>query len=102
MSHTPAPWEVDPPFTNVKTGREIYQISYKDTVVAEVDGFVGIEGDGEKNAKLIASAPELLEALKQLVKLKDNINNHSLGSLQQWVILLGNEAEKVIAKAEGT
>ena len=40
---------------------------------------------------------QLREACEEIIKLKENVNNHTLGSLQQWVILLGNKIETALA-----
>lgn len=59
-------------------------------VVGEVDRY--FENENEANARLIAAAPELLEALKALVNCPDykGINTHEM-----------NAARAAIAKAEG-
>ena len=88
-THTPGPWRVGP---------------VDDTVVTDADGkeVAAIDGDYnspdewprmEANARLIAAAPELLDALKRLI-------NPSPGTakLPPWVYGI---AVPAIAKAEG-
>lgn len=45
----------------------------------------------------IAENQKYKEVCQEIIKLKENVNNHTLGSLQQWVILLGNKIETVLA-----
>lgn len=52
--HTPGPWKIQEAFNRIETDREI---------IATVDGWE--LGNGKANARLIAAAPELLQALEQ-------------------------------------
>lgn len=63
MEHTPAPWEV-----KYGAASEIHIESSRGTIVV-CDGLFGKQEDIEANARLIAAAPELLEALKMMVKM---------------------------------
>lgn len=51
------------------------------------------DGSSEANARLIAAAPELLEALKEMLRC-----NHELGAISRPV---ANQARATISKAEG-
>ena len=62
-----------------------------DAVIAECDDY---RGDGLSNAKLIAAAPDLLEACKDAVML---MNTAGLGTTNAVAKL-----HRVILKAEGT
>jgi hypothetical protein len=97
--HTPGPWELD---RCREQGREVWQIGARegDTAVVTVSGYTGcINGPGlrhmdtaenDANARLIASAPDLLEALKSL-------SHDGFGRvLGDWPAI-----EAAIAKAEG-
>jgi len=68
------------------------------TLPDDVLKFPSIERDGcgEANARLIASAPELLEALENMVKEFDD--NFSEGSHSHTVL---EKAKEVIKKARG-
>ena len=60
-NHTPGPWEMRGPCEI--TGR--YSVTHNGPLFYVGDA--GEPGDGEANARLAASAPELLEALKVMV-----------------------------------
>jgi len=88
-THTPGPWRVGP---------------VDDTVVTDADGkeVAAIDGDYnspdewprmEANARLIAAAPELLDALKRLIEPSPGV-----AKLPPWVYGIVVPA---IAKAEG-
>ena len=58
--HTPGPWELDTTF-----GRQgLIQPVGRDYPVAAVTGYYTNAGQTEANARLIAAAPEMLEALR--------------------------------------
>jgi hypothetical protein len=63
--HTPGPWIYSGPASSEVYG---YRGHYQDTpqTVAKVSGYW--DGEAEANARLIAAAPELLEALRGLLK----------------------------------
>lgn len=93
MSHTPGPWEVNASnMVTIQAGgasiaQPLYPIIWKDDHRAEFDA----------NARLIATAPELLEALKQLVARCDGDEGvRADGSNIQTMA-----AHAAIAKAEG-
>jgi len=97
--HTPAPWTVMPEedgcddMTLVSCERCGIAMVYRGPVE---EGFVGVKA-GKANARLIAAAPELLNALKDLVR-HDRIEDerdHLPTCLER------EQAEDVIAKAEG-
>lgn len=73
--HTPRPWRLE------QVGWEGQYIYGKDKRVPGVDRFiasVSLQFDGaEANARLIAAAPELLEACKQVIahRAKDYLDN---------------------------
>lgn len=57
--HTPGPWKYEEATKTIRSGRENYWLCTMDSW----DGAV----NHEANAKLIAAAPELLEAAKDLI-----------------------------------
>lgn len=87
--HTPGPWEVkesceplstgwnDPKCLVLVNGELLADLSFMD------------DGSHSANAHLIAAAPELLEALKDIV--------NGVGRQEGYVV----RAQRVIAKAEG-
>lgn len=95
MKHTPAPWVTE----NVASGKDLVYVRIqrkenRDKVVA----FAGVykqkdEEEAEANAKLIASAPELLEACKYarqtLIEISKVVN---LGSADSKVLFLIKQA----------
>jgi hypothetical protein len=93
--HTPGPWRVTDEINRV-SGGEVIRPSRGDGVdspVAFVCDFNGYDRDEERqaNARLIAAAPELLEALKLLLNLR------STTPLPQRMA----SAAMVVAKADG-
>lgn len=91
---TPGPWLADPVVPNAK--RAFYIVGNLDGNNATVDiGTVGptLSPRAEANARLIAAAPELYEALDALVGFARN--NATVG--QAYV----DDAEAALAKARG-
>lgn len=91
MSHSPGPWHVLP--TNP-------------LCIEAADGNVGLVNlarGSEADAHLIAAAPELLEALRELVEQFDAYRNGWMGSWQDRVGLPRDMelAREAINKAEG-
>jgi hypothetical protein len=84
MSHTPAPWEVFEKLTSsenhrgymirAKYGRSMW--AFADVQPGDEDGILG-----GANARLIAAAPELLEALQRLIGTGlDQATHHAIKS----------------------
>lgn len=101
VKHTPGPWRVGAPpdkvCTNYGGEADIAKGGWgKVIVTCKRSSWMG-EGEGFANAQLIAAAPELLEALKELA------DYHSADLTSDF----GNEAGRMrnalaaIAKAEG-
>lgn len=99
--HTPGPWRVE---TQTMNGQAInselfpFQIESEDWVICEVYGDVP-QIDAGANARLIAAAPELLDALQGLLAdIQDyqRINNLG-GENNHWQVI----ASAAIAKALG-
>lgn len=122
MTHTAGPWRVEPDMrTNrvgdmwAEDGFEEYCAGYN--IVAE-DGteIVGVEGitdEADTNAKLMAAAPDLLEALKAILRHGELANIDKGGphwsggkkppTMDAWAFPrhMLNAVEAAIAKAEG-
>ena len=62
--HTPGPWSAHKPSAvlGIKTDGRQWYIRAKDCTVA-----CTLDGESEENARLIAAAPDLLEALQRLL-----------------------------------
>jgi hypothetical protein len=85
--HTPGPW------TYYKT------LDGKHHVDLPGDGAADVVGaNAPNNARLIAAAPELLEALKAIVDTCDTSPSNRPSALD---VILSRIARQVIAKAEG-
>ncbi len=96
LKHTLGPWTVLPQYTN----RAVYPIGYKidhcsHGILAEVNSQGGMEADCTANARLIASAPELLAALQSLILAFDSDADGRLG------VAIVNDARTAISKAIG-
>lgn len=93
--HTPGPWVIDRnTIYNPETKRAIYASG--EVAIKERDAI------GQANARLIAAAPELLEALKALSGLE--VKGHALIDRLQFSETGRTLAKKIveaIAKAEG-
>lgn len=92
--HTPAPWWVE---VDESANSGPYSFPIINSKDYEIVGIEGIYGDFETdmaNARLIASAPELLEALKDLTERYKKVAGISSDG---WI----NQSQKAIAKAEG-
>lgn len=96
--HTPGPWrlsghsEDSPEKLSVEDGNGYF--------IAEVDFGLAQKA----NARLIAAAPELLEALKELVKANEDHNesvSKVIGELPGWKDSYLDKARSAIAKALG-
>lgn len=93
MSHTPGPWTIlcSEDRRGARTVPKITQPG-KAGIVATL-GWPG-EGDRTANARLIAAAPEMLEALRDTVAQLDHQGHLTWGDVRSLVIA-------AIAKAEG-
>jgi hypothetical protein len=101
--HTPGPWFVAPRNEVNSAGHNIAMIAdldwgqYRD---AEDNG----EAEFEANARLIAAAPDLLEALKAAMAfLDENVADPDItaGMAQAYIKLRDINPKAIIAKAEG-
>ena len=65
LKHAPAPWHVDHQVRSTNVGTQFIQVVDKDDV--EVSDIYLYKDTAQANARLIAAAPELLDALSALV-----------------------------------
>lgn len=92
-AHTPGPWIVD---DGTKWGFcTVAHVDSKRIVFNEARGTVAL-GDPEADARLIAAAPDLYDALNALVTSLDCIGR----TKEDWDRVL-NKALSALAKAEG-
>ena len=97
--HTPGPWQVDPRADNhvIAASRPICSVSYSNTADTE-----GTRAENAATARLIAAAPDLLEALKVATDLIESHTGHS--KIINWQHAAGRrlpELRAAIAKAKG-
>lgn len=92
MSHTPGPWLITPDFkTAVNAGRKhVAMVNFNSTTDAE-KRVAGEEH--EANARLIAAAPDMFEALQGLVSFFDKT-----GFTTEFL----SDARSALSKAQGT
>lgn len=100
MTHTPGPWRV------WEAGKESWEICEPSNpnrqshfANVRVGNMWGEEG--KANARLIASAPELLEALKDLVSAEEQYVEDAKAQLDDPISDAVESARAAIAKAEG-
>ncbi len=67
MAHTPGPWQLERDVFEVSDFWAYIWDSEHAGTIAGIDYYPEGEGDAKANARLIAAAPELLEALQGLV-----------------------------------
>jgi len=92
MTHTPGPWKV--------MGEDVVLMRDEREVVAWVGD---IDGQMTDNARLIAAAPDMLEALEEVVALTENLPVCPFCScvLDHRPECLSHEIEAAIRKARG-
>ena len=113
MSHTPGPWVIDPAYPSEVQTADLKTVSscwheYADGLTIKVTGILpcSIE-ESAANARLIAAAPELLEALAQcqkaLAMMITPTQIDQTSTLQAFAIATEAEAKArgAISKAEG-
>ena len=99
IKHTPGPWKVN---KKVKTSIEQEKAGQGMNIICECqdpDGERTTEED-KANARLIAAAPDMLEALKELYKQCNMVHKHwGEGSNQKEADAAIEAGKKAIAKA---
>ena len=103
--HTPGPWTIDTRFHVYAildpTGQEI---TFQDTEPQEDCGSVTSRGrtaeETQANARLMAAAPELLEALESITASYDRLLKEH-GKPFEWGRIQSDAAREAIAKAKG-
>jgi hypothetical protein len=98
---TPGPWHVEP--EEWTEGRGI-AICGKDGAVAIIDAEMAPNGEDYANARLIAAAPELLDALREFVSDIEAAYSSGMDILKNaWpdLVVTYQNAQAAIAKAGG-
>ena len=102
--HTPGPWSIE----DVSSGKTLvyYKINAGNSAVGfagsyKPDGVVKTPGEAAANARLIAAAPELLEALEGLCAACELRANREGGDYGPEIGPYAYAAEIAIAKAKG-
>lgn len=100
MSHTPGPWEmqqqgtdfwVDTPCSPPQNRQDICRMSFRMTD----------RGVSEANARLIAAAPELLQALLQCQSWLREYHTQHGSPMDDGLFALDEQVSEAIAKATG-
>lgn len=89
MGHTPGPWEAD--IEDVGTLLHRAVIGPRGELVADCDAYRLSGEETAANARLIAAAPDLLDALHELLRATDFDND------EPWIV----KAHAAISKATG-
>ena len=63
-NHTPAPWTL---YDARNDGEDAFYVNHKHNYIGRVHLAPGHAAEGSANARLIAAAPELLEAMRELL-----------------------------------
>ena len=92
-THTPGPWHIGMRPGPIVYGRYGEQVADMRDTVMDAD-------EAYKNLKLIAAAPELLEALKDALEALEGASE-ALGNPAGVLDLAMNDCRAAIAKAEG-
>jgi len=120
MKHTLAPWNIHPHYTEIKPLAVIQEdgtgfvawttyVARGTKIIAEVRGYstnAGYENvdnqfEVEANARLIASAPELLDVLKDLIYDLETVDSFALNETVRPIWEDIDRAKAIIAKVEG-
>ncbi len=99
--HTPGPWLADLEIYPVMVRSQSETWPLVDEIGNEegrAGAFVCNTGDNKANALLIAAAPDLLEALKEMLAMPEHDGTFSMGKLRKAT---KDQARAAIAKATG-
>ena len=101
--HTPGPWILDGfEVSGEISGAAICRVLEADDFPCVEEGTeADVQAECEANARLVAAAPDLLEALRKLMALNDNRGTFGGELYQDRVDRAWDEARAALAKAEG-
>jgi hypothetical protein len=94
-AHTPGPWSVE-------KERDFWNVTSVQGDIVGIEGLYRCDGSDEANARLIAAAPELLEALRYMLRrYVELVESGDAGDWNPETETEVIEARAAIAKAEG-
>ena len=96
MKHTPGPWSVEK--GDPECGNYGWYVCHPDTVDEE-SAICNLSVEAEANARLIAAAPELLEALKECITDDGATGMRSIELARKRLAAINKLARAAIAKA---
>lgn len=109
--HTPGPWKITHKHPDPDTAKGYMEIMQSNGSGFEIgiscsicEQYLADDPIQKANAHLIAAAPDILEALKQLVKINEDHDDSIakiLGAPPGWKDEYLDKARSAIAKAEG-
>jgi hypothetical protein len=101
MKHTPGPWGYSNDL-NRNSGTPGYSVGVAGQQIAEIDHTDTAMGrDAEANARLIAAAPEMLEALEECITSEGAMAFRSREYAERRIKAINEIVIKAIAKADG-
>jgi hypothetical protein len=104
--HTPAPWEVTHQTIEDYKGNKAHRVYVQDWHLGSYEGEIDLENEVEKRARLIAAAPDLLDAYKKakragVLDIDKPMPLECTGIWFNELRYIDKLAEKAIAKAKG-
>lgn len=99
VKHTPGPWRPCEPGSNFAKGKMFTRPVNGENLIATVSS-EGRFAERQANARLIAAAPDMLEALKHAAQRANETGNDVL-AWQETVYAMHKIIDAAIAKAEG-
>lgn len=97
VKHTPGPWQIEFGHTQTASGIQYWQVT--DGADAICCNQFCYAGDAEANARLIAAAPDLLEAAKDVLKLF-RYHTEDAADAADFAAAVEIQIEAAISKAE--
>ena len=99
LKHTPAPWHVDHQVKRTAAGTQFIQVVDKDDV--EVSDIYLYKDTAEANARLIAAAPDLLDALMKATILLKHAHDDASALESQFAVETADEMGAALNNAIG-
>ena len=97
--HTPGPWTV---YTKVNSRRKTADVLVRDSDQNDIAQVFGeTRGEAETDARLIAAAPEMLDALRLALTCLDAAADGRLEDVKDEIGGTANIVDEVITKAQG-
>ncbi len=96
--HTPGPWNCN---RASSAGRNIIVSESMPLDIAVLSNRDKTQSEIDANARVIAAAPELLEALSKINDAACYASEENTDAMKEALLLIGNLARAAIAKAEG-